>query len=406
MKTVWIINQYASTPETGIGGRSYYLARELANKGYKVYLIASAAHHLLHKKRTIKDGFLSESKNGITFVWVKMPSYAAAHSKMRVLGWFLFPWRLRMLAKIISDRPDAILCSSPSLFSFLGAQHLSRKYKSRLIFEVRDIWPLTLTEIGGFSPGHPLIRLMRCTEKRAYRDSDIVVSNLKNSVEHMAEYGLERKKFQWIPNGFFREEVENAAPLSEEKAALIPKDKFLVGYTGTFGLANDLYTLMNAAALLKDYSEINFVLVGGGKDKVDLIEYAKVNDIHNVIFVDFIEKRQVQTVLSYFDVVAVGAKKEPMYRFGVSPNKLFDYLVSGKPVLYHIDSGDYHPVRDARCGLEVEPGNPAELAGAILELYQMSPEERDAMGENGRETALRQYEYSKLADKLAGVLFD
>jgi len=135
-KTVWIINQYASTPEKGMGGRHYYMAREMAKLGYNVYIIGSAKHHLLSEKPVVKDDFLLEKVDGFKFVWVKMPDYEDAHSKQRALNWFVFSWRLRKLEKFIKDKPDVILNSSPSLLSFIGAQRLAKKMRARLVFGV------------------------------------------------------------------------------------------------------------------------------------------------------------------------------------------------------------------------------------------------------------------------------
>lgn len=404
MKTIWIVHQYASTPETGMGGRHFYLAQELAKQGHKVYVIASSANHLLHSQPKLTGDITFEPVAGFTFVWVKMPHYSEAHSKQRALNWFLFPWRIQKLAKLIKDKPDAVLCSSPSPIAFLGAQRLAKKFKAKLVFEVRDIWPLTLTEVGGYSSKHPFIRFMQWVENKAYRDSDRVVSNLKNSVEHMVEHGLEREKFTWVANGFSLDEVQNAVPLEVEVVDQLPINKFIVGYAGTFGLANDLYTFIDAAEILNNEKEISFVLVGGGKDKKKLIDYISSKNIKNITILDFIKKKQVQSMLAKFDALAVGAKKEPMYRFGVSPNKLFDYLYAAKPILYYIESGDYKPIESSDAGIEVESENPQALAAAILQLYQMPEEQRQQMGENGRKAALEEYEYGSLAKKLAEVL--
>src|SRR5690606_34438984 len=229
-----IFNQYASTPGTGMGGRHYYLARELAKQGHKVYLVAEANHHLLRERVAIEDTFKFEPIDGFTFVWVKLPTYNDAHSNQRVINWFLFSWHIRKLSYLIPDKPDALLCSSPSLVTFLGVQHLAKRFKARLVFEVRDIWPLTLTKIGGYSKSHPVVRLMQWLEDRAYRDSEFVISNLKNAVEHMASRGMDPEKFRWIPNGISLDEAETAVPLDESFRARLPKDKFIVGYTGTF----------------------------------------------------------------------------------------------------------------------------------------------------------------------------
>ena len=118
-KTIWLINQYASTPETGMGGRHYYLAKELAKQGHKVYLIGASFNHLLREPPKLDNAFKIEEIEEFQFVWVKVPSYKEAHSKKRVLNWFKFAWQLLKLPKVIADKPDVILASSPSLNSIL-----------------------------------------------------------------------------------------------------------------------------------------------------------------------------------------------------------------------------------------------------------------------------------------------
>lgn len=406
MATVWIINQYASTPETGMGGRHFYLSEELVKLGYTVYLIAASANHLLHTPPILDGRFTFRKESGFNFIWVRMPDYSGAHSKQRALNWFLFPYRLQQLSKIIPEKPDAILCSSPSLIDFLGAERLSKKYKARLLFEVRDIWPLTLIELGGYSKKHPFIKFLQWVENRAYRKSDKVLSNLKNSNSHMEKHGLKPEKFTWISNGFSLREVSEKREISSITKGKIPKNKFIVGYAGTFGLANDLSSLLGAAEILKDRTDIHFVLVGGGREKSDIEKWIKQNKLNNITLIDPIPKIQIQSMLENFDVLTVGVKKEPMYRFGVSPNKLFDYLYAAKPIIYHIESGEFTPINDANCGFEVQSQNPHAISDAILKLYRMSAEERLRLGSNGRKAALEQYEYGKLAKKLAQELFD
>lgn len=404
-KTIWIINQYASTPETGMGGRHFYLAEELAKQGHRVYVIASAFSHLLHTKPALNEKFKIEKTAGLNFVWVKMPVYAQAHSKQRIFNWFLFPWRIQQLTKIIPDAPDVVLCSSPSLISFLGAQRLAKRFKARLVFEVRDIWPLTLIELGGHSPKHPFIRFMQWLERKAYRDADLVLSNLKNAVEHMVGQGLRREKFAWVPNGFSLDEVNKQVPIGDSVKALLPKNKFIVGYTGTLGVANALTALIDAAEILKENKDIFFVLVGHGKEGESLQKLVEVKQLNNVMFISAIPKVQIQSMLKEFDACFIGLTKDPLFRFGVSPNKLFDYFYSGKPVLYAIESGAYKPVADAGAGCQIEPESPQAIAQAVLELYAMPKAQRDQMGANGHKAAMEQYEYAMLAKKLAELVF-
>src|SRR5690606_27125812 len=152
--------------------------------------------------------------------------------------------KIKGLNKIISDKPDVILYSSLSLVGFLGAERLARKNKVPLYFEVRDIWPLSLIEIGGISPSHPFVRFLQWVEDRAYRKSDKVISNLKNSIVHMVSRGLDPNKFHWIPNGVSPSEGITSQALDLEINTRIPQDRFVIGYTGSIGIANCLQNLL------------------------------------------------------------------------------------------------------------------------------------------------------------------
>ncbi|MEO9275017.1 glycosyltransferase family 4 protein [Marinomonas sp. 5E14-1] len=403
-KTVWIVHQYASTPETGIGGRHFYFARELVKQGYNVYLIASASHHLLRHKVEMDGAYKVEQVDGFNMVWINMPDYQEAHSKQRALNWFVFSLRIQKLALIIPDKPDVVLCSSPSPISFLGAQRIAKKFKARLVFEVRDIWPLTLTEIGGYSPKHPFIRFMQWVEDKAYRESDAVVSNLKNSVEHMVSRGMDKSKFSWVPNGFSLDEVTQNTPLNQETASKLPMDKFIVGYTGTLGVANAIDTLIESAEQLKNNSDIVFVLVGAGKEKRVLQQSVIDKDLDNVIFIDPIPKVEIQAMLSRFDACYIGWLNDDLYRFGIGANKIPEYLYSGKPII-HAYSGAFDPIVESGAGVLVPAQDSVKLADSVLKLYQAPIDERRNMGVNGRKLALAEYEYGELSKFLVAVLF-
>jgi glycosyltransferase involved in cell wall biosynthesis len=393
VSVIWIVNQYASTPATGMGGRHHYFARELAAQGHQVRLIAASWHHLL------RDGAASEAAppvervDGYDFVRIPTPRYAHAHDKRRVLNWLLFAWRLAWLHRRLPERPDVVMCSSPPLFAFLGAARLARRLGARLVFEVRDIWPLTLVAVGQYSPRHPMIRLMQWIEDRAYRQADRVVSNLPGAVDHMVSRGLEREKFSWVPNGFSTSDVVAPAPLPASLKDQLPQDRFVVGYAGTHGLANALDNLLAAAELLRDRKDIAFVLVGHGREKDGLQAAATARGLENVHFIETVPKVMVQSMIEAFDVCYIGWLKSPLYEYGISANKLFDYLYSGRPIV-HAYSGAHDPVEIYR----------AALAAAILQLRSLPADERDRMGENGKRAALQHHEYGTLAVGLEAVL--
>lgn len=402
--TIWMINQYSSTPEYGIGGRSYYLGAELVKLGWNVVIIASNSHHLLRTKPQLDNWYKFEDIDGLKFVWLKMPEYSEAHSKKRIYGWFKFSHTLSKLKSLDLPKPDYVLQSSPSPIAFYGARKLAKHFKSKLIFEVRDIWPLSLVQIGGKSPNHPFIKYLQYTEDYAYKHADIVISNLKYAWKHMITRGMEKSKFHWVPNGYSEEEFANPEPLPQEFIEKFPKDKFIVGYAGTLGVANNLFPLLDAAELLKDYKDIQIVLVGDGKLKNELVEYANSKELNNVTFLGRVAKNQMPSVYKLFDVCFLSMMNLPIYKFGTSNNKFFEYLAAGKPIIYAVDSGEFNPVEEAECGIEVRTGKPTNIVDAILKLRDLGKNECTLMYYNAHQYARLNYTYSVLALTLSNCL--
>lgn len=402
MKTIWIINQDGSTPETGYGGRHHYFAQELGRRGYRVYFVIGSWHHLL----THDDIHLPlvEEREFYTLVRVPVLRYRHAQSLRRAINWEIFRFRLPGLLRRIPHRPDVIYYSSLSLVGSIGAEKLARRTGARLVFEARDIWPLSLQVLRGLPDSHPYVRYLRRIEVRAYTCADAVISNLRNAVSHMVEAGMDASKFTWIPNGVSREEKGTPEPLPAEIIARLPKGKFIVGYTGSLNTANAPVDLVEAADRLRKHDDIAFVIVGKGREQEKLAQMIRNRGLDAVTMIEAIPKRQVPTILAAFDACYIGLHSKPLFRLGVSPNKLFDYLASGRPILYAIDSGDYRPVEEAGAGIEVAPENPTALAEAILDLKSRSPEERAEMGRRGIESIEKQYTYEELTDTLEAVL--
>ena len=178
-KVIWLINQYGSLPKTGIGGRQRYFARELSMIGHKVYYIASRLNHLIIDRAS--EISAPEIEKFERFYFLRIPSihYKNSYDKKRIINWFYFAFKLLSIGKKLKDNPDVIIYSSPSLIGFVSANILAKKYNAKLIFDVRDIWPLTFTEIGGYSKKTPFIMLLQFIEDFAYKKSDHIISNLK-----------------------------------------------------------------------------------------------------------------------------------------------------------------------------------------------------------------------------------
>lgn len=403
-KVIWLINQYASTPETGMGGRNYYLGKELAKQGHSVYLVgAGYTHFLRHPHEIDSDYLLEEVSDNFTFVWLNTPRYSDATDKQRIFNWFVFAQKMLKLPKIIPQRPDVILYGSPSLIPYLSALRLAHKYKVRLLWDIRDIWPLTLTELGGKSKYHPFIMLHQGIESLACKKSDYIISNWPYAIDHVQKYGADPTQFAWIPNGFCQEEFADQQALPQAIAEQLPMDKFIVGYTGTLGQANAIQSILDTAHITQADPNIHYVLVGNGRLENDVKAFVQNHQLSNITLLDAIPKRQVPDMLSRFDVCYVGFNKSPLYRYGSSLHKLAEYFMSGKPILYSIDS-PFKPVDDAGCGITVPAEAPQAIADAIYSLQALSAEERQQMGANGRKAALEGYEYGMLAKKLEQIM--
>ena len=399
-RVAWIINEYAGSPYHGMEYRHYYIGRELVKKGYKVWIITASFSHLFFSGPKINSDFKLEAIDNLNYLWVKVPAYRNSHDKKRVIKWLIFASKVYFRLPIGDmKKPDVILVSSPSLFSFIPGYKWAKKLGAKLIFEVRDIWPLTLVELGGYSEKHPFIKLMGFLERFAYKKADRIISVLPLFDRYLQEKGFNSKKFVYIPNGICVSELSKTSWFPKIRKNGIPNNVFIVTYAGTFGKANALEYLIKAAELLKDDLSIRFILVGKGTEEKKLKGLASNKKLSNITFLPPVPKNQVQEILKFSDICYLGWRRKRLYRFGISANKIFDYMYSGVPIL-HSFSGDGDIVKQAQCGITVEAENPKAIAEGILKLYKMTERERKKLGENGRKYVLKYHTYEKIAEKL------
>ena len=400
-KNILIINEYTGSLKHGMTFRHYYLAKEFIQREYKTTIVTASYSHFLKKFPDMENKtYKKEDIDEIKYIWIKVIKYSKSFDKKRVFKWFEFMIKLFFLDKYLDDKPDVILCSPTALFSILPAYYLSKKYNAKLIFEVRDIWPLTLVELGGISKKNPLVKLMSWLEKFALEKSDIVVSNLQNYSSHIKDLGIDKKAY-WVSNGINLDEMKDIEPLPQEVEKEIPKEKFIVGYTGKLGVSNAIDYLVDTARILKDSKEVYFVIVGNGQEKDKLKLQAK--GLGNIIFINSIPKSQVQSMLNLFDVCFIGLHKEKIFKYGVSPNKLFDYMYSAKPIIHSINTTD-DIVSLYNCGISVEAESSLAIQKAIKKLFEMDKSQRDYLGNNGKNAVLENFTYSKLAKKYINII--
>jgi glycosyltransferase involved in cell wall biosynthesis len=277
-------------------------------------------------------------------------------------------------------RPDIMIPSCVHPLVFPPAYKLARKYSAKVIYEVRDIWPLSLVELSGTPRMHPVVLWFQWIERSAYRQADAVVSLLPNALQHMAPLGLDKRKFHFIPNGINRQEWEQpSAPLPEEHQKIFrqlkDQGKLIVLYAGAHGPPNGLDQILDLARLNPEQNKpYQFVLIGDGVEKEALMRRAADESVSFVTFLPKITKQQVIMALSLTDVCFISLKNVPIFRFGVSPNKLGDYFMTEKPIIYAIKAGNDF-VQDAGAGISIEPYHPRQLEDALQRFCVMTEEE-------------------------------
>jgi glycosyltransferase involved in cell wall biosynthesis len=399
---IWIINHYALPPTSAGGNRHYNIARQLIKRGHEVIIIAANYNHFTHAyiPSPAKIGNVDQTF-AVPFIWIPTPPYRG-NTMSRFWNMLVFSWRL-LFSKYLpnNEPPDVIIGSSPHLFSAFSAEILSRRFKIPFLFEVRDIWPDTLVELGRISRKHPLIQLMKYIELRLYRRAQRVISLLPAADTYFINNGVARDDIFWLPNAIDPETM----PTNLESRS---RQKFTVMYAGAHGLANDLDTVLDAAKLLMKQSldqDICICLAGEGPDKLRLKQRVLNENIHMIQFIDAVPKNEVFQLLNNADVFLMLLRKSPVFRWGISPNKLFDYLMMGRPVIFGVDT-PFNPIEKCNAGISIHPGNPVLLATAITKLYNLPEYEREEMGVRGREYVMKHHDISNLTEALENMLMN
>ena len=401
-KSVWLINQYLCTPElNGDGHRHSYLAEEWIKKGYDVTLITSSFSHVPYRDNDFKGLFKLQEGN-IRTLLIKGNRYKETQGVSRILSWLIFSFLLFFIPIKKLPNPDIIIVSSNSLLPILNVvYYFKKKFKKvKFILEIRDIWPLTLIELGGFSSKNIFIRFLAWVEKLGYKKADHIVSLLVNTDNHIKEV-LKSKdfKYSWISNGFSLSNVNEFEEIPQNLQELIPKNKFIIGYAGSLGTANAMEYIIDVVKKIKD-NNICLCIVGDGNDKEKLIKKSKDNE--NIIFLGKLPKNQVFYFLNKCDLLYFSSRPLNIYKFGISANKTFDYMYAKKPILLSASTNN-NVVELAKCGSIVPSENEKELAFEILKYKAMPLSSRTEIGENGYKYLLKHFTYEKLAQKFTNI---
>jgi len=393
---VWYICKYVSYPGRGyVGMRAYFLMEELSKLDCNVDLITSTASSFLEEGANPESVSVSRS---FSFHQLAGRQYLKAGSLARVMSWIEFEIRVLFLKKKNLRRPDVVIASSLSILSIINGFIWSKVYKAKLVFEVRDIWPLTLTEEGGFSKFNPFIVVLSLVERWAYNVSDLIIGTMPNLKAHVScVCKNEALNVICIPIGI-PDDISNPFFSSGIGGPGIKQNKFVIGYAGTVGTTNALDALFSALERIDlVHRNIECHIVGGGP----MLDYylERYSHIANLSFFGHVKKENIAEVISGFDVVYFSTFKSRVWEYGQSLNKLVDYMLAGKPILGSY-SGFQSMVNEAGCGWFIEAENSDLLSSRIVELSKMSRYELASVGLKGRTWLLKNRKYSVLAKSL------
>jgi len=393
-KCIWFISKYASPLKYGFASRHFYLSKVFSALGYRTIIISSDSNHLVEIPRRDRT-YYHEVIDGIDTWWIRTVKYHGVKSFRRILSWIDFELKLWWMPKHGLPRPDVVIVSSLSLLTVFNGFLLKRKYGCKLIFEVRDIWPLTITEVGGFSSWNPGVMILTWVEKFGYRHADVIVGTMPNLTEHVTTVMGRPMNCVCVPSGYDPDIYDNLKALPEGYAThYIPRGKFIVGYAGTIGLSNALEPLIDCAIAMKDDKRVHFLLLGEG----DLLETykAQVQGLSNISFLPKVEKAQVNAVLNHCQILYFSVKESKVWSYGLSLNKLIDYMMAAKPIIASY-SGYQSMINEAQCGRFIPVNDVPALRQVIEEYSKMSPGQLQEIGQRGKAWLISHRSSDKIA---------
>ncbi len=396
---VLIIHQaFAALDEAG-GTRHHELARYLVAQGHRVTILAGQVSYLTGKA-TSKNRWVERQEDVPGLTILRTFTYSALHRSFvhRVLSFVSFMISSFTVGLGVED-VDLVWGTSPPIFQGVTAWLLARLKGKPVLFEVRDLWPAFAIAVGVLH--NPLlIRASLWLERFLYQHADRVMVNSPGFIQHVLQRGA--RWIELIPNGADTAMFDPQSEGTEFRAFNHLEDKFVVLYAGAHGLSNDLNVVLEAANLLRKNRAIHFLFVGDGKDKALLRARAEELQLDQVSFFPPVPKSGMGEVLAGADACIAILKPLEMYKT-TYPNKVFDYMAAGRPVVLAIDGVIRAVVEAADAGIAVPPGDPAALADAVRQLAN-DPARARQMGLSGRQHIEKNFDREKLAQKLVLLL--
>jgi len=406
MKVLYI-TQYFLTPDQAGGSRHYYHVKHLKKQGHQVDVITTYVQD--HMSRVIPPKYrrklsVLEYCEGIpVYKTYSSPNYGQGFWD-RMKNYLSFMFCAILVGLKITGRYDVVFASSPSLFVGFAGYILALFKRGRFVLEVRDLWPKSAI-ILGFLRNPFFISLAKRLEKFLYVKAQAIIALTWGIYGFIARTVKDEKKVKLVTNGI-DEDLFAHPQTSDIKRKHGLENKFIAIYVGSHGINNDLETIIDAADILKKDKEIYFVFVGGGDHKTNLMELCRKKELNNALFLPPKPKSEIVSYLNEADVCLLAIKKGPFFN-GTLPNKLFDYLAGGRPIIASTpkQGESAYLINKFNAGIVCDPEDGEKMAQAIRHVYQNKNVYQD-LSTKARTAALEQFSRFHLAYRFEAILKD
>ncbi|TAA72862.1 glycosyltransferase family 4 protein [Planococcus salinarum] len=411
-KNVWIWNHYATNMLENKGGRHYWFAKYLMKMGYSVTIFCASTRHINEKNiETGKEKYKINSENEIPFVFVKTTAYKD-NGVDRVKNMFSFYRNLFPTAKDYAQKngkPDVILASSVHPLTLVAGIKIAKKFGVPCICEVRDLWPESLVAYGALKRNSLFTKLLFFGEKWIYKKADKLIFTIEGGKDYITDRGWDKdrngpvdlEKVHHINNGVSLETYSfNKENYAINDSDLENQNSFKVIYTGSVRKVNNVGLILEIAENLKGQN-VEFLIYGDGDHLRELIMRVELKGLSNVKFKGRIEKKSIPYVLSKANLNIILGQSNPVFKYGISPNKLFEYLASGRPILSTFKP-EYSLIERFNTGKELETNDSLLICKEILEFKNMHQDEYQEICNNAKQTS-ELFDYKVLTKKLSKV---
>lgn len=398
---IWLINHYAVPPQYYPLARPALFAKNLIKMGHDVTIIAASTVHnsdlnLITDNSSVKR----EIVDGVPYLYVRCSGYRGNGVK-RAFNILEFAAKLPGICGKL-ERPDAIVATSFDPISCFQAIKYAKKHGIKAVAEIADLWPETLVAYTSLTAKNPIVRALRRIEREIYTTADAIVFTIGGGYDYIKDQGWEsivpKEKVFHINNGIDLEEFDlNRDSFLTDDPDLNDPDLFKVIYTGAIRHVNNVSGILDVAKKISSPA-IKFLIWGDGDELTKLKQRVADEGISNVVFKGKVAKKYIPAIVSRADLNYAHNSPSPLFRYGISFNKIFDYLAAGKPVLCDFRAS-YNPVVTANAGAAVESAEPSDIARAIEGFAAMEREKYAAYCENARRAA-EEYDFKELSKKL------